>query len=695
MMKKLLILSLLIFSFAPIFGQKAKIVTEGITPHQLEEFHEEGILDTSVTSVSTGLNVVAKESYVYLSAYNFGTADAITDASWTFGTVPSGSTATLVEFNGTWVHFKADKEGAYTINLHVTTANGSHDTTATVYAANYVGVGNFAGVAAKYPNCMSCHQYSSKFQDIYNRWENSGHSSIFQVEVTSGAAYYSKACIKCHTVGYDENADNNGFDDVASAFGWDWDAHKPPKPGNWDTIKTNYSGILQHATIGCENCHGPGGEHSKNADTKKIAIDAKVGVCASCHDEPPRHDRFAQWENSKHAELEWSNSFTTKRTANNLANCARCHDGQGYIDFTKGNIAQLANKGDHQMISCATCHDPHGNDQPYGLRIADRAADTLGNGYQYANDGSLNLGNGKLCLDCHKARVNNEVLTASKVSSSHWGPHHSTQGDVYMGQNAAQFDDTPFQSGFHKIAVEDGCVGCHQIDTPRMPNQGIPAPHQDTVGGHTYKLYDPQTNFYYTKSCEPCHGTMSSWDDLIAQSDYDNDGQQEPIQAEVKGLITMLKKSLPPMDSEEVNFAEITSERQKKAYYNLQLVEYDGSYGMHNAKFAVDVLQKSIGTLIGVKFENNVVPNSYNLSQNFPNPFNPETQINFTLPEMADVKITIYDMLGKEVETLVNETLNRGDYSVKWNAGNYASGIYFYRMTTPSFNVVKKMMLVK
>ncbi|RPI17457.1 MAG: T9SS C-terminal target domain-containing protein [Ignavibacteriae bacterium] len=89
------------------------------------------------------------------------------------------------------------------------------------------------------------------------------------------------------------------------------------------------------------------------------------------------------------------------------------------------------------------------------------------------------------------------------------------------------------------------------------------------------------------------------------------------------------------------------------------------------------------------------IPEEYSLSQNYPNPFNPKTIINFQLPMSNDVKLIVYDVLGKEVAVLVNEQLKPGTYEVEWNASDYPSGVYFYKLTTGDFVETKKMMLVK
>ncbi len=94
------------------------------------------------------------------------------------------------------------------------------------------------------------------------------------------------------------------------------------------------------------------------------------------------------------------------------------------------------------------------------------------------------------------------------------------------------------------------------------------------------------------------------------------------------------------------------------------------------------------------------IPKSYQLHQNFPNPFNPETKIRFDLPEnvrrqTANMRLVIYDVLGKEVSTLINKQLESGSYEVTWNASNYNSGIYFYKLTAGSFTETKKMAVVK
>jgi len=89
------------------------------------------------------------------------------------------------------------------------------------------------------------------------------------------------------------------------------------------------------------------------------------------------------------------------------------------------------------------------------------------------------------------------------------------------------------------------------------------------------------------------------------------------------------------------------------------------------------------------------LPLSYGLSQNYPNPFNPVTKINYELPSDGKVKLMIYDVLGREVKTLVNEVKQAGKYTVEFNGHNYASGVYFYRIESGKFTEVKRMVLVK
>jgi hypothetical protein len=99
--------------------------------------------------------------------------------------------------------------------------------------------------------------------------------------------------------------------------------------------------------------------------------------------------------------------------------------------------------------------------------------------------------------------------------------------------------------------------------------------------------------------------------------------------------------------------------------------------------------------VVSVEVENSEIPETYALTQNYPNPFNPATQINFSVPQASMVKITVYDIVGREVEVLVREYLEAGNYKTDWNAASYSSGIYFYRMETNSFAQVKKMILMK
>jgi photosystem II stability/assembly factor-like uncharacterized protein len=96
-----------------------------------------------------------------------------------------------------------------------------------------------------------------------------------------------------------------------------------------------------------------------------------------------------------------------------------------------------------------------------------------------------------------------------------------------------------------------------------------------------------------------------------------------------------------------------------------------------------------------VKSRTDIVPATYSLQQNYPNPFNPTTTINYSVPKSGLVKIKVYDLLGREVASLVNENKPVGNYSIEFNAGKLTSGIYFYRMESGSFSHTKKLLLVK
>lgn len=93
--------------------------------------------------------------------------------------------------------------------------------------------------------------------------------------------------------------------------------------------------------------------------------------------------------------------------------------------------------------------------------------------------------------------------------------------------------------------------------------------------------------------------------------------------------------------------------------------------------------------------EHNNMPDEYKLYENYPNPFNPTTNIRFDIPKNGFVSLKVYDALGREISSLVNEFRQAGDYTVSFNASNLVSGIYFYTLKTESFSATKKMMLVK
>ncbi len=106
-------------------------------------------------------------------------------------------------------------------------------------------------------------------------------------------------------------------------------------------------------------------------------------------------------------------------------------------------------------------------------------------------------------------------------------------------------------------------------------------------------------------------------------------------------------------------------------------------------------VQMFVNTATGVKKNDNTIVKDFNLSQNYPNPFNPTTQIKFSVAEPGLVTLKVYDVLGQEVASLVNENLVNGNYSATFDASKLASGTYIYQLTANGVRISKKMMLLK
>jgi hypothetical protein len=123
----------------------------------------------------------------------------------------------------------------------------------------------------------------------------------------------------------------------------------------------------------------------------------------------------------------------------------------------------------------------------------------------------------------------------------------------------------------------------------------------------------------------------------------------------------------------------------------------DGEYA-YVGTFSSGIMKKYKNVehrVIGTEDEPNIVAKDYTLAQNYPNPFNPSTMIKFNVAKAGFVSLKVYNTLGQEVATLVNENLGAGEKTVRFNGANLASGTYIYRLNVNGVTLTNKMMLIK
>ncbi len=656
-MKKKLLLFIFFLSSILIFPQTAHIDTYGRSPIQVDAD------STDMFNIPyNGLTNVGIYTQMYLEVSMDGAH--LTNPQWNVIQKPNGSnpqfgTSTNLTDSNQVIIFIPDSSGTYKIDF---TDGSVASDTLTINAGLYLG---YTGGIFK---CGRCHG------EKVDEWQQTGHYMIFEEGLNGTlSSHYGPSCIKCHTTGYDENADNNGFDDFPFVF--------PDSlyPGVYDQMVAQYPLAMQRGRIQCESCHGPGSEHYGAANIMSVTLAAEN--CAWCHD-GGHHVFPSQWRISKHATFEHGMT---------RAACAQCHNGAGFVEYIESGKQPIAQDLAKVVpITCAVCHDPHSAENPHQLRTMDV---TLSDGETVEGGG-----NGTICMNCHKAREDAVEYTNDYLNnlSTHYGPHHGPQADILSAKNAVTFGQN-IPSSPHLAATGDACVTCHMYP-------GTLDPYGDIilVGSHTFSMsHDSVDN---VQACSPCHGDIgNSFSDkkyyVNGNADLDGDGVANGLQIEVQGLMNQLKSMLPQDGNGNVvvNDSSVTLTQAQAAYDYLMVAE-DRSYGIHNPAFVYGILKASIEALGGVVAagnDNNQLPHDFDLAQNYPNPFNPTTTIEYKVPEASNVKIIVYDALGKQVEVLVDGYQNAGTYTLNFNGSNLASGIYLCRMEAKGFVKVNKMLLLK
>jgi len=534
--------AVLLLSFAAqAAAPTAKISLRAVSPRDT--------VGVTPNRTSTGLPNVPVGSLVYLMG-SASTADTvITGYAWTL-TAPTGSTATLSDPAIQNPTFSPDIAGQYLVGLVVTDAKGqvSAQVTLWINAGTYVGVGTVGNKTATFPQCgLGCHVQQEQ------KWHHTAHAELFREGIDGIAApNYAATCIACHTTGYDRDpaAVNGGFDDVAAAVGWTFP--DTLKAGNWDTLVAKYPTLAQLGVIGCENCHGPGSAHGGAHDKNQIHATYDNGPCAVCHDAGTRHFRPYQWDLSAHAH---SADEPGQPGFMNRTTCAKCHIAQGFVEETIRGKPSAAPYPDYKPITCAACHDPHDPTGEHQLRRGSVA---------------------EACTGCHVLRISSRGL------------HHSHQTDMLEGKSGWEYPGQVYLNSAH-TEIEEKCAVCHMARAPQEP---WVLPQDTLVGGHTFRAYNDRgtpevtDDVVNTWGCVDCHGQVSPMFVHLSQES-------------IKALLDTLKALLPKdatgapivhvrLDPKLYTKAEIAGA------YNYYFVLNDGSYGVHNHRYAEKLLRDAI-----------------------------------------------------------------------------------------------------
>jgi len=408
----------------------------------------------------------------------------------------------------------------------------------------------------------------------------------------------------------------------------------------WDTLSAN-GGFDDYYTAGDQ----AGMEKMKNVQCEschtphatKPDVDLSASNCGKCH-EGTHHPYFAEWQSSLHAVAKATRVPGMSFIASN-SNCAACHTAEGFMEFVNETdiVPDVTAPGEAgHDITCSACHNPH--------------------------EDQLRLPAAELCSKCH-----NPEYDPNSPNPDGSDVHHAT-AHMFEGKGGYQYADFTYESSLHTLVITEKCVTCHVVATEFVEPQGAST-------GHTF--------YPKGEACVDCHTDFNA-----SAESFDYRG----VQTEIDSLLTLLSDKLAiatPADSATDDF--------KRAKFNRDFVESDGSHGIHNTKYARGLLTSSLAKFNPTAIEDNNIstPMGYMLKQNYPNPFNPVTTIEFSIPERAEVNLQIFNSNGQLLYTLLNGTVSAGWQKISFNGHELASGVYYCKLTAEDFVQVRKMILMK
>ena len=292
----------------------------------------------------------------------------------------------------------------------------------------------------------------------------------------------------------------------------------------------------------------------------------------SCHGSEPQYPLLGTklaYEHSGHYpgfERHAQNSYYA-----NGRGCQQCHTNEGFIEYVStGSVDAESYVANSSQPGCFTCHSPHERGD-FSLRTT--APVTLVDGTTF------DKGAGNLCANCHQARSRATDLvkpTPANRIAPYWGPHHGPEADLLLGTNRYEYPGKSYSSTPHGRIIADSCVTCHMT----LPEGRYSLSPE--VGGHSFYVVGDVhgSEKVNTAGCVSCHKDIgqasgTSYFNIMAKADYDNDGTVETVQGEVKGLLELLvndrgtgylqKLSVPAFKEEgSWNMTQSTLERSIK-----------------------------------------------------------------------------------------------------------------------------------